>query len=209
MTAPIPLVVLATCLRELVRASAVPLRLILYLPVRRKWRERAREALAPGGQWLQTDSLDAFLQQHRPVDKSSPHILVSAGEASGEIHAAGLMAAVEKGGRGERAGTGWEDLDRRRHRGRDKDGPYRREWGEGGEAEPAQDGDGHIAGGGESNALGSGPPDQAGESLGRSDRDHRGDQQQSRARLPQAICPAHFLLQVQHPPTRNQYSKAN
>jgi lipid-A-disaccharide synthase len=89
---PLAGVVLAALLRETCRALLFPLRLLLYLPRSRRWRAAAREALqAPPVD--ATDTLAGFLRNH-PHRPGLPHVLISAGEASGELHAGNLMRAA-------------------------------------------------------------------------------------------------------------------
>ena len=86
--------VAATLARELVRSCTVPARLLCYLPRRRRWRRSAREALdaasrrAPGEG---LDGLTSFLDRGGGVTAARPHLFVSAGEASGELHASKLV----------------------------------------------------------------------------------------------------------------------
>ena len=89
--------VTATLIRELVRALIVPARLLLYLPRRRHWRRRAREALAAASQRdgaTEPDQLAAFFDRRKPHRGDRPHLFVSAGEASGEQHASRLVGKV-------------------------------------------------------------------------------------------------------------------
>jgi lipid-A-disaccharide synthase len=89
--------VACTLLRELARALAAPLRLLAYLPFRHHWRRVAREVLeevahdAPGDP---TAALAGFFARRRPQRDATPHVFVSAGEPSGEAHAARLVQAL-------------------------------------------------------------------------------------------------------------------
>ena len=93
----IALQVALVLLRELLRALLVPLRLCGYLPFRHRWRRMARtvltEAAAHPAQ-QPGDELAAFFAQQRPRRGARPHLFVSAGEASGESHAAKLVRAL-------------------------------------------------------------------------------------------------------------------
>ncbi len=92
------LIVLATLLRELVRAFSVPLRILWYLPFRHSWRKLANEALEAahnrpadeGGD----DALAKFFAKAQPRQGDRAHLFISAGEASGELHAARLVQAL-------------------------------------------------------------------------------------------------------------------
>ena len=89
--------VAATLLRELVRSLVVPARLLLYLPQRRRWRSRAREALDAASRSQDAADLaqlDAFFAKRREQHSDRPHLFVSAGEASGELHASKLVEAL-------------------------------------------------------------------------------------------------------------------
>ena len=93
----IRLEVAATLVRELVRALLSPLRLLLYLPRRHHWRRVAREVLDGVAHAPRTDAVDAlreFFAKSRPPRGDRPHLFVSAGEPSGEAHAARLVAAL-------------------------------------------------------------------------------------------------------------------
>jgi len=84
-------------LRELLRALAVPLRLLAYLPMRHRWRRVAREVLDQAAHEPPADAaiaLREFLATARPPRGDRPHLFVSAGETSGEMHAAALVAAL-------------------------------------------------------------------------------------------------------------------
>jgi len=80
-------------LRELLRAVVFPLRILLYLPVRRSWKQRAREMLAaPADATTAAGDLQAFVA-NRPPGRG--HVFLSVGETSAEHLALGLMRAVE------------------------------------------------------------------------------------------------------------------
>ncbi|MHC4516900.1 MAG: lipid-A-disaccharide synthase [Planctomycetota bacterium] len=81
-------------LRELLRAVVFPLRILLYLPVRKAWKRRAREMLAapPAGPDTATGDLQAFVKGRR---LGSGHIFMSVGETSAENLALRLMQSVE------------------------------------------------------------------------------------------------------------------
>lgn len=89
-------------LRELVRASVTPLRLLLYLPRRHYWRRIAREALASGLDGPATglpdeEFLHALCRHQRRHRSAVPHLFISAGESSGEAHACQLVAQLRQG----------------------------------------------------------------------------------------------------------------
>ena len=94
----IPLQVALVLLRELLRALSVPLRLCGYLPFRHHWRRLALQALEQARDAAPADAdneLAEFLHKARSRDSSNrPHLFVSAGEASGEQHAANLVRAL-------------------------------------------------------------------------------------------------------------------
>jgi len=85
-------------LREMMRAIAFPLRMLAHLAVRTRWRTRMRVALEEPPSRETHDHLAVFLAKHSPRKKEHPHLFVSAGEASGETHAAKLMEAVRAAG---------------------------------------------------------------------------------------------------------------
>lgn len=87
--------VLVTLLRELLRACSSPFRLLAYLPFRHRWRQRAAEALEAAANQAGSDH-DALAQffAKRPHRSEQPHLFVSAGEASGELHATRLVNAL-------------------------------------------------------------------------------------------------------------------
>lgn len=88
--------VVATLLRELVRAFSSPFRLLAYLPFRHTWRRRATEALEAAAKQAGSDdgALTQFFARRQPQRGEQPHLFVSAGEASGELHAARLVKAL-------------------------------------------------------------------------------------------------------------------
>jgi lipid-A-disaccharide synthase len=93
----IGLSVALTLLREIVRTLLVPLRLLFYLPRRHHWRRVAREVLADVAHATPTpptDALREFFGKRRPQRGERPHVFFSAGEASGEAHAARLVQAL-------------------------------------------------------------------------------------------------------------------
>lgn len=86
-------------LRELLRTLLTPLRLLGYLPFRNHWRKVARECLATAAEQRPQDpreALAAFFQKRKPQRGDRPHLFLSAGEASGEMHAARLLQALPK-----------------------------------------------------------------------------------------------------------------
>lgn len=86
-----------TLLREVLRALLVPLRLLGYLPFRHHWRAVAREVLdkASHAEPITPEhALREFLAERRPPRGARPHLFVSAGEPSGEGHAARLVRAL-------------------------------------------------------------------------------------------------------------------
>jgi len=94
------LAVAITLVKELVRTFTVPVRLLLYLPRRHHWRRQAREALdaasqRAGGEDL--EQLEHFFDKRKPQRGDRPHLFVSAGEASGELHATRLVRALGAG----------------------------------------------------------------------------------------------------------------
>jgi hypothetical protein len=91
---PVPVVVALTLLREVLRALAMPAHAVLYLLRREAAQRRARELLAHWQTADQTDALATFLQRHPPRRPAAPHVFLSAGEPSGEAHAARLLAAL-------------------------------------------------------------------------------------------------------------------
>lgn len=87
-------------LRETARALGTPLRLLLYLPARHRWRRIADEVLQDAAASPQDAAAGAAAvvaelrrRRRRPL-RGRPHVFVSAGEASGEAHAARLVAAL-------------------------------------------------------------------------------------------------------------------
>ncbi len=94
--------VVLVLLRELLRTALTPLRLLAYLPFRHHWRRVAREVLDgiahDGGTADDPQrALATFFAQRRPLRGERPHVFVSAGEASGEAHAARLVQALGPG----------------------------------------------------------------------------------------------------------------
>jgi len=90
--------VAATLARELARACTVPVRLLLYLPRRHHWRRQAQAALEAARQREGSDELAtvaARLRASRRASASPLHLFVSAGEASGELHASKLVRALD------------------------------------------------------------------------------------------------------------------
>lgn len=102
----IPLLVALTILRETLRTLGTPLRLLAYLPMRRRWRRLAQQALAASahGDPNQRDDDDVAarlveraLESGRVrTGKRRPRVFLSAGEASGDAHAARLCAAIQQ-----------------------------------------------------------------------------------------------------------------
>jgi lipid-A-disaccharide synthase len=87
--------VLVTLLREVLRALSTPVRLLLYLPRRHHWRRVADEVLAEPPR-EQRDDERRILERLR--SRGSPNgrrLFVSAGETSGEAHAARLVRALQ------------------------------------------------------------------------------------------------------------------
>lgn len=84
-------------LREVLRTLLVPLRLLLYLPFRHHWRRVACDVLATAANAPIGDpreQLAAFFAGRRAQRGDRPHLFVSAGELSGENHAAKLVRAL-------------------------------------------------------------------------------------------------------------------
>ncbi|MBL9079562.1 MAG: lipid-A-disaccharide synthase [Planctomycetes bacterium] len=93
----IALEVLLTLVREVLRTLLVPLRLGAYLPTRHRWRRVAREVLDAAAHEpppAAETALQEFFASRRPDRGARPHLFVSAGEASGEAHAARLVRAL-------------------------------------------------------------------------------------------------------------------
>lgn len=93
----IALSVALTLLRELLRAAMVPLRLLAYLPFRHHWRRVAADVLAGVAHdppAATASALADFFARRRPRGPGRAHVFVSAGEASGEAHAARLVQAL-------------------------------------------------------------------------------------------------------------------
>lgn len=97
MTLPVPIVVALTLLREIVRVFALPWHATVYLLRRDALQHKTRELLS---HWQAVDTSDAlatFLRTHPPQRRAAPHLFLSAGEASGEMHAARLLHSVRAG----------------------------------------------------------------------------------------------------------------
>ncbi|MBL8748365.1 MAG: lipid-A-disaccharide synthase [Planctomycetes bacterium] len=93
----VALEVAVTLMREVLRALLVPFRLLAYLPFRHHWRRVAREVLdaaAHADPESPDEALREFFARKRPARGERPHLFVSAGEASGEAHAARLVRAL-------------------------------------------------------------------------------------------------------------------
>jgi lipid-A-disaccharide synthase len=93
----IALEVLLTLLRELLRALTTPVRILLYLPSRHRWRRVARDVLDAAAHeppLPPATALAEFFARSAPGRREHPHLFVSAGEASGEGHAARLLRAL-------------------------------------------------------------------------------------------------------------------
>lgn len=89
----IPLEITLILLRELVRAAVFPFRILLYLPVRKSWKQRARQMLAaPADAATAAGDLEAFVAGRTP---EQGHVFLSVGETSAEHLGLGLMRAVE------------------------------------------------------------------------------------------------------------------
>lgn len=97
---PVPVCLTLVAARELMRALALPLHALLYLPRSDAWKRRSVELLGRRVSTGGHDALARFLERcPRPNSSgSTPHVFLSAGEASGEAHAVGLMRAVARGG---------------------------------------------------------------------------------------------------------------
>lgn len=90
-----------TLLREVLRALTTPVRLLLYLPARRRWRRAAQEVLDGVAHEAPADprqALAGFFARRAAHTAASPHLFLSAGEASGEGHAVRLLRELH--GRG-------------------------------------------------------------------------------------------------------------
>ncbi len=94
---PVRVVVALTLLREVLRAFALPVHALLYLTYRDRAQRRSRETLAHWASASNASALDDFLRRCPPRPTTQPHVFVSAGEASGETHAARLLHAVRAG----------------------------------------------------------------------------------------------------------------
>ncbi len=87
--------------KETLRALGTPLRLLAYLPMRKRWRRLAQEALSASVREgaIDEDVAERLAQRARACGRlryqdAKPHVFVSAGEASGEAHAARLCEAL-------------------------------------------------------------------------------------------------------------------
>jgi lipid-A-disaccharide synthase len=100
----VPFLVGLTLLGEVLRALSTPVRLLMYLPRRHHWRRLAQQALEEAaGEDATKQTDEAVLQKlllrakasgrRRPPGQTA-RIFVSAGEASGEAHAARLVKAL-------------------------------------------------------------------------------------------------------------------
>jgi lipid-A-disaccharide synthase len=88
------LAVALAVLREIGRALAFPLQMLAFLPRRGVWRRRTARAIATAEPDPEA-SLRAFLAQARGARRAGrPHVFLSAGESSGELHAAALLQAL-------------------------------------------------------------------------------------------------------------------
>lgn len=86
-----------TLLRELLRALCTPARLLFYLPARKRWRRLAQQVLdgvAAAPPREDHDALAGFFARRKPLRGTTPHLFLSAGEASGEGHAARLLTTL-------------------------------------------------------------------------------------------------------------------
>ncbi len=97
---PVPVVVALTLLREAVRALAFPLWTLAYLLTRRQAQRRAADVLASNASNDEAETFAAFVSAHPPPQDAPPHLFVSAGEASGEGHAARVLTALLAGAPG-------------------------------------------------------------------------------------------------------------
>ena len=89
--------------KELLRTIGTPLRLLAYLPMRKRWRRLAQDALSASVREgaVDEDVAERLAQRARACGRlrtnaTTPHLFVSAGEASGEAHAARLCEALGK-----------------------------------------------------------------------------------------------------------------
>ncbi|MEQ1632394.1 MAG: lipid-A-disaccharide synthase [Planctomycetota bacterium] len=100
----VPVVVLLTLLREVLRALSTPIRLLCYLPRRHHWRRMAEQSLSearsedPSSRTDEAVVLKLAMRARtsgRPRNPSrKARVFVSAGEASGEAHAARLVRGL-------------------------------------------------------------------------------------------------------------------
>ncbi|MCA8941049.1 MAG: lipid-A-disaccharide synthase [Planctomycetes bacterium] len=95
MKLPIPIEVGLTLLRELVRVFGLPWHLLVHRFQRDRWRHEIERALAQPASSNDAAGLDAFGAR----SDGRGHVFISAGEASGEAHAANLVRAVGRGAR--------------------------------------------------------------------------------------------------------------
>lgn len=92
MTTPVPLVVAGILVRETLRALATPLHVLAFLARRKGWAALARATLES----RQTGSEGPWNVRALAPRGTQPRLFVSAGEASGELHAARLVAEVRR-----------------------------------------------------------------------------------------------------------------
>ena len=99
----IALQVAGTLLREILRALLTPLRLLCYLPFRHHWRNVAKEVLeelAEQPSHAEHEVIATLRKRRRPgagARNDAPHkLFISAGETSGEAHAAALVNALSE-----------------------------------------------------------------------------------------------------------------
>ncbi|GAB4151955.1 MAG: lipid-A-disaccharide synthase [Planctomycetota bacterium] len=86
--------VIAALGRESIRALSVPLRALFYLPRRHRWREVAQSVLGEVAASERQDPgefLAEFTALAGRARSERPHLFLSAGEASGDAHAADLL----------------------------------------------------------------------------------------------------------------------
>ncbi|MEO0480634.1 MAG: lipid-A-disaccharide synthase [Planctomycetota bacterium] len=92
MRLPIPLVVLGAFGSELLQFVISPLRFSIFLITRKSWKKKVREALAAPtptpdpGAWAGTFK--------PPTGDRQPHLLISCGETSGELHASNFLDSL-------------------------------------------------------------------------------------------------------------------
>ena len=90
MRLPVPIVVAGILLREILRALATPFWVVAFLATRERWCRAASETLAK----LPDASEPAWSLPALRSGTQPPHLFVSAGEASGEMHAVKLVRGV-------------------------------------------------------------------------------------------------------------------